>query len=249
MSARNGRAAVRARLDAALDDVAGNDLASSLEEVARALAVAGGVETVAIRLRATDGDDRFHLVAIEGSTPEETRRRALEATPISVVKSLVALGAGHSSARGFGLRWMRAYWLRDASGAIGVLYTGSRTDRRPSAAEEKHLAGTAARLGSRLASADRSTDNLVRISRRIARLAVAEPTSTENPALEALRPRERSVLELYAEGLSADEIARLLYISPHTVRTHVKNSFRRLRIHSRDEAARVVHRDDVARVL
>jgi hypothetical protein len=29
----------------------------------------------------------------------------------------------------------------------------------------------------------------------------------------------------------------------------VKNSFRRLRIHSRDEAARVVHRDDVARVL
>ena len=249
MPHRNGKASLRARLDAALAAVPGGDLAESLEEVARALAVAGGVEMVSIRLRESGGDDRFHLVAIEGSIPDETRRRALEAMPMSVVKSIAALGAGHSSARGFGLRWMHGYWLRTGSEAVGILHTGTRTDRRPSRAEERLLSDTAAKLAGRLDGIDRSPDRLLRISRRIARLAIAEPPALPNPLLDTLRPRERSVLELYAEGLAADEIANLLYISPHTVRTHVKNAFRRLDIHSRDEAARVVHRDEVARVL
>ena len=46
---------------------------------------------------------------------------------------------------------------------------------------------------------------------------------------------------LYSEGLSATEIADVFVISPHTVRTHVKNAYRRLGIHSREEAARVIH--------
>jgi DNA-binding CsgD family transcriptional regulator len=49
--------------------------------------------------------------------------------------------------------------------------------------------------------------------------------------------------------LSAEAIGRMLFISPHTVRTHVKNAFRRLGVHSRDEAARLVHTDEVARIV
>jgi DNA-binding CsgD family transcriptional regulator len=41
----------------------------------------------------------------------------------------------------------------------------------------------------------------------------------------------------------------VLIISPHTVRTHVKNAFRRLGVHSRAEAADLVHTDEVARVV
>ena len=52
-----------------------------------------------------------------------------------------------------------------------------------------------------------------------------------------LRPRELTILALYSEGLSATEIADIFVISPHTVRTHVKNAYRRLGIHSREEAA------------
>jgi DNA-binding CsgD family transcriptional regulator len=49
--------------------------------------------------------------------------------------------------------------------------------------------------------------------------------------------------------MSAEEIGRILFISPHTVRTHVKNAFRRLGIHSREEAAVLVHTDEIAGVV
>ena len=71
---------------------------------------------------------------------------------------------------------------------------------------------------------------------------------SEGP-VAALRPRERIVLGLYAEGLGANEIARLLVLSPHTVRTHVKNAFRRLGVHSREEATELVREHEVGRLV
>jgi DNA-binding CsgD family transcriptional regulator len=46
--------------------------------------------------------------------------------------------------------------------------------------------------------------------------------------VKLLRPRELSILALYSEGLSTIEIADIFVISPHTVRTHVRNAYRRL---------------------
>ena len=43
-----------------------------------------------------------------------------------------------------------------------------------------------------------------------------------------------------AERLAATEIADIFVISPHTVCTHVRNAYRRLGIHSREEAVRVI---------
>ncbi len=61
----------------------------------------------------------------------------------------------------------------------------------------------------------------------------------EEPALARLTSREREVLRLLADGLDNDSIAKRLYLSPHTVRTHVGNILRKLGAHSRAAAARM----------
>ncbi len=52
----------------------------------------------------------------------------------------------------------------------------------------------------------------------------------------ALSAREVEVLLLLDEHLGTDEIAKRLYISEHTVRSHVKNLLRKLGVSSRREA-------------
>src|SRR4051812_27901335 len=44
-----------------------------------------------------------------------------------------------------------------------------------------------------------------------------------------LSPREEEVTRLLARGLTGEEIARRLYLSPETVRTHVRNAMMRMR--------------------
>ncbi len=58
--------------------------------------------------------------------------------------------------------------------------------------------------------------------------------------INRLTARERGVLALLADGRSNDSIARTLYISPFTTRTHVQNLLRKLEVHSRLEAAMFV---------
>ncbi len=56
-----------------------------------------------------------------------------------------------------------------------------------------------------------------------------------------LSPREFHTLFLMAEGLSNIEIAANLHISSHTVRTHLYNIFRKIRVKSRVQASLWVH--------
>ena len=51
-----------------------------------------------------------------------------------------------------------------------------------------------------------------------------------------LSPRERSILQLIAEGRSNKEIARSLGIAPETVKSHVKNVFGKLVVERRAQA-------------
>lgn len=50
--------------------------------------------------------------------------------------------------------------------------------------------------------------------------------------LDVLSVRERQVFELTARGCDRQAVAKELFISPGTVRTHVQNAFRKLNLHS-----------------
>jgi DNA-binding NarL/FixJ family response regulator len=58
-----------------------------------------------------------------------------------------------------------------------------------------------------------------------------------------LSPREAEVHELLAQGLTNDEIAKLLYISLSTPKVHVKHIFEKPGVRSRIEAARALRGD------
>ncbi len=58
-----------------------------------------------------------------------------------------------------------------------------------------------------------------------------QPQPTD--ALDSLTEREREVLALVAEGLTNDEIAERLYLSPATARTHVGRILTKLTAHNR----------------
>lgn len=74
--------------------------------------------------------------------------------------------------------------------------------------------------------------------RLIERFVSAEPTESEaDPvALEALTDREREVFRLIALGLSNDEIAEELVISPLTAKTHVGRVLMKLNLNNRVHA-------------
>jgi DNA-binding NarL/FixJ family response regulator len=62
--------------------------------------------------------------------------------------------------------------------------------------------------------------------------------ATDEPLLEQLTPRERTVLALVADGLPNREIAHELEISEHTVKFHLASIFGKLAVSSRTEAVR-----------
>jgi pimeloyl-ACP methyl ester carboxylesterase/DNA-binding CsgD family transcriptional regulator len=60
--------------------------------------------------------------------------------------------------------------------------------------------------------------------------------SQEDPAFDALSPREREILTLMSEGLGNADIGERLAISEKTVRNHVSNVFDKLGVWSRAQA-------------
>jgi DNA-binding NarL/FixJ family response regulator len=78
------------------------------------------------------------------------------------------------------------------------------------------------------------------ITRRlIADIAARRPArTTPHRALSELTGREREMMSLVAQGLSNEEIAGQLFLSPLTVKTHVSRAM--LKLHARDRAQLVV---------
>lgn len=62
--------------------------------------------------------------------------------------------------------------------------------------------------------------------------------SDRGPASESLTPREKEVLRLLSEGLSARQMARRLELSERTINTHVANVYRKLAVSNRVQAVR-----------
>jgi DNA-binding NarL/FixJ family response regulator len=88
------------------------------------------------------------------------------------------------------------------------------------------------------------------MSRRVVSRIMEEFRSPATPrfvrrskASAKLSAREWEVMELLGEGLSTDEVARRLFLSPTTVRVHVSGVLRKLRVKDRESAFRLL-RDD-----
>ena len=67
------------------------------------------------------------------------------------------------------------------------------------------------------------------------------PGGVPDAIARALSAREVEVLLLLDEHLGTDQIARRLFISEHTVRSHVKSLLRKLDVSSRREALEALH--------
>jgi DNA-binding NarL/FixJ family response regulator len=74
--------------------------------------------------------------------------------------------------------------------------------------------------------------------RLIAEFATQPPSRAEVPGLDSLTEREREVMTLVAAGLSNEEIAERLVVSPATAKTHVSRVMGKLE--ARDRAQVVV---------
>ncbi len=61
---------------------------------------------------------------------------------------------------------------------------------------------------------------------------------------DALSGRELGVLEELAKGTSTEDIALKFHVSPHTVRTHIKNIMRKLDAHTRAHAVAIAYSED-----
>lgn len=53
---------------------------------------------------------------------------------------------------------------------------------------------------------------------------------------DELTPREKEVLDLLAEGMTYQEIADKLVVSVHTVDSHLRNIYDKLRVRNRTKA-------------
>jgi RNA polymerase sigma factor (sigma-70 family) len=226
---REQRRLVLAQAIAAVPD---QDLMSSIQRVSDAVLAAFRVDAVALRL--LDADSKLHLIAAAGLRPSEIRRLALEPTTIRRLE-LISEGATHPLVRSLGLRWVEIRWLRARDERIGALTVGARSDRRLSEDDLALLDAEAQQLGTALEMTDRSPGFLRNRSLEMARSST-EIEEIGKDGLTELRPRELAILRLYAEGLDTRQIAELLVLSVHTVRTHVKNARRRLGVNSRGEA-------------
>ena len=69
--------------------------------------------------------------------------------------------------------------------------------------------------------------------------ALQAPERPRHRRTAQLTKRERDVLERLAEGHATEEVAELLHVSPHTVRSRVKTVLRKLGARNREHAVAI----------
>ncbi|MBF4632972.1 response regulator transcription factor [Agreia pratensis] len=69
-----------------------------------------------------------------------------------------------------------------------------------------------------------------------------DSTDDPRPAMPSLSRRERQVLALLASGMSNNEMAETLFITVNTLKSTVRNLYKKLGVHDRAEASDLAHR-------
>lgn len=81
------------------------------------------------------------------------------------------------------------------------------------------------------------------MSSTIARKVVDSFQRRKNDAPSDLTERELEILDLLAQGYRNKQIAEKLFLSPHTIRTHIYNIYEKLQVNNRVEAVNKLSRD------
>jgi DNA-binding NarL/FixJ family response regulator len=162
----------------------------------------------------------------------------------------VALIALELADGGDGLELVRRLVRGGARSAI-VLYTGDEDDAQAALALDAGAAGVIAkrRTISELAAALRVVAggglwfNELGDMPAVPEPAVLEPVVPRERRTAVLSSAELRVLALVADGRSTEEAADALSLSPHTVRTHLRNVMRKLHASSRAHAVAIAMRE------
>jgi DNA-binding NarL/FixJ family response regulator len=153
-----------------------------------------------------------------------------------------------------------------AYGAANSLCAELTTSRAPSrvimlsdSSEPERIVAALRAGASAWVRKDESFEHLLRVVRGVARGETWLPTAEtgtvlhilmraqarqtqEDSMLAALTPREREILACLAAGAGRDDVAKQLYLSANTVRTHLQNLMAKLGVHSTLEAVALIHR-------
>ena len=106
------------------------------------------------------------------------------------------------------------------AGASGFIHAGMRPEQIVRAV--------------RLASAGKMVVSQTMVSEGLLENLVAE----NPPALGALTPRQREILELVSEGLSNAQIAERLFLTESTIKQHLYTTYKLLDVRNRIQAAK-----------
>jgi DNA-binding NarL/FixJ family response regulator len=82
-------------------------------------------------------------------------------------------------------------------------------------------------------------------SRLLERLGKPAPVTAQESRPDQLTPREVEVLRLIARGLSNAEIAKQLFVSEATVKTHINNIFSKTGVRDRAQAVTYAYRHGI----
>jgi DNA-binding NarL/FixJ family response regulator len=173
---------------------------------------AAGVRVVA---RARDGEEALALI---GSAAPQVALLDLRMPRLSGIE--VARALGRSGEAG------TAVILYTAFGDRALLTEALDAGARGFVLKEAPLAEVVRAV--ELVSAGRTYDDPV--------LAGVISSSAATGKIVTLTQRERDVLRLLADGLSNEEIGKELFISPETVRTHLRKAMAKLDADTRTEA-------------
>lgn len=180
-------------------------------------------------------DAGFTVVGVTDSVKEGQRMLQARRPDVSVVDIGLASGSG--------LDLVRHALAEDPEAGI-LVYTGGHDPGVLQEAVAVGARGLALKSGppEELQKAIRAVGSGgVYVDPTLARL-LPDHSDAGNRAL--LSGRERELLAMLAEGLSGEEAATRLYLSPETVRTHIRNAMRKLNAKTRVHALALALRHD-----
>ncbi len=205
-------------------------------------------------IRVVMADDHVHMrsmlraaleaggceVCGEGASAEDAVRLAVELEPDVVLLDIHMPGNGIEAARQVGQQLPQTAIVMLTSsrededlfealraGASGYLLKGADPAEIPGLLQDV-LAGKAAMPATLMA---RVLEEFRAPKKSVLR---------RSAAADKLSAREREIMELLGNGMTTDEVAQKLFLSPTTVRVHVSSVLKKLRVKDRDSAFRAL---------